>query len=44
MDTMKDLMAHFTRSGPDDPKDVGQALERLTESTTKFDKVLPGII
>lgn len=39
---MKDLMAHFTRSGQNDVQDVGHALEKLTENTTKFDKVLPG--
>lgn len=44
LDTMKDLMAHFTRSGQNDVQDVGNALEKLTENTTKFDKVLPGKI
>ena len=42
LDTMKDLMAHFTRSSQNDVQDVGHALEKLTENTTKFDKVLPG--
>jgi len=44
LDTMKDLMAHFTRSGQNDVQDVGHALEKLTENTTKFDKVLPGLV